>query len=287
MEVFEQLQKECEGDAVMVMQRALQNAEGPLPGLACALLGMVSLELREQAVSLHALRALGQTPKLASLLLVSCQVCNLGARALAASLSLRTLALPRNEVGDAGAQALALLPSLGQLDLAHNEVGDAGAVKLAGAASLWSLRLDGNLLGDVGASALAAAPNLRALQLRNCENLCDSGVAALASAPHLRKIALDDNLLGDDAADWFARWSQATDLRLRANSIGPSGAAALARGRFRSLDLGQNPLIGDEGASALVGAQGLEELRLDGCGVSAGFARSLQGRPSVPGVMVL
>ncbi len=84
-----------------------------------------------------------------------------------------------------------------------------------------------------GDAILAAAPTVTRLDLTS-QFVGDAGVARLAACPHLAEV---------------------TALDLTNNQLGPAAAAALAAspyvGRLKSLTLGMNRQLGDDGRSAL------------------------------------
>ncbi|KAG0336628.1 hypothetical protein BG004_007956 [Podila humilis] len=182
--------------------------------------------------------------------------------ALTTNSTLKSLELRCNHIGDRGAQAFAtaLIANDGllHLDVRNNAIGDAGVVAVSealgiNATTLRSLYLDSNDVGDVGAFALTKMlleKNLALVTLTVEHNrIGHGGVEALkdmASIVYLLKIN-----------------TTLTALNLNANSIGDSGAQAIAKAleantTLVTLNLGFNH-IGQDGG--LVLAQALETNR--------------------------
>lgn len=189
-----------------------------------------------------------------------------------------------------------------------------------GWASLQLLGLSGCAPGDTGAAALARAgaagawPALRALLLDGGD-VGPAGVGALGRGgaagawPGLLLLDLGNNPLGDEgvsalvrkAAGWLGAhftqhggggggaWPALRQLRLPAALLLPEGVAALADGapavwpRLEDLDLSDNLLLGEEGASALaLGRAGLEDSAAAGGGPGgAAGAQSASAAPAV------
>ena len=161
--------------------------------------------------------------------------------------------------------------------LGENRLGPAHAAALApalnGKSGLAKLLLDKNQLGAEGAAFLAealASPTAHATELDLASNaLGDEGAAAigaaLLTAPSLVILSLEDNGIGADGVapsfgDALKVNSQLERLVLRLNSIGNSGAAAIAEGlagnpasALLSIDLFGNDL-GDSAAEAFASA---------------------------------
>jgi hypothetical protein len=194
--------------------------------------------------------------------------------------SLRRLDLSANRIDAGHAVRLAQvdMPRLQHLDLSGPHVNpyywnvgqqpilDAGACAWANsrnAMRLRHLRLSNCFLSDEALRAVFQSPHLRRLEQLDLSHSSFTAAAisqAVVESPlwrTLRELGLNDCRLDNDAIDALARVAAAPALRsleLGYNSIGPKGAAALARWPVLEhvwrLGLHDN-VIGDDGLTAL------------------------------------
>ena len=124
-------------------------------------------------------------------------------------------------------------------------------------------------IGDDGLAAIVGArafANVRELEVANA-GVSPAGVAVLAGSPlagRLRRLDLSTNELGIKGAEALAvaHWPVLRELRLRRCALDDAAIEALARTDFRSLrdlDLSYNS-VGPSGASALATSARLEQL---------------------------
>ena len=124
-------------------------------------------------------------------------------------------------------------------------------------------------IGDDGLAAIVAArafANLRALEVANA-SVSPAGVAVLAGSPlasQIRRLDLSTNELGSEGAQALAAtpWPVLRDLRLRRCALDDAAIEPLARAdfrRMRDLDLSYNS-VGPSGAVALATSARLEKL---------------------------
>ena len=166
---------------------------------------------------------------------------------------LRSLNLDGNpQLGAAGAEALcrAAFPYLEEILLDDCGLGLDGAQSLNRAAIQWPrlrfLTLDSNALGDEGVVALLARPRGAARALPALEDLRldrneigGQGVASIAVAsmrlPRLLFLDLSFNSLGDSGARALAQahFPRLETLHLQVNNVGAEGEAALDAARTR------------------------------------------------------
>lgn len=181
--------------------------------------------------------------------------------AAATRLALTSLDLHRSDVHGSGLSSLAAAPHLAgltELSLGGSRSvkakGDQAAAALGAWESLVDVTLDDCSLGDAGAAALASLPSLRTLRISGA-CLTAQGAAALGASASSKQLEVLD--LGGYPGD---------------PTIGPQGAAHLARGGFpalRELVLSKQR-IGDAGVEAVARAfPSLRKLDVADCRLGA------------------
>ena len=146
---------------------------------------------------------------------------------------------------------LASHKNISELDLSWNPFEDQGLIMLAANNTLYSLNLDSNTYNKITLKA----------------------IAALAKNTTLNTIYLS-GLLSNEAAILLAKSNTLTKLEAKFNSIGPSGAVALAQNTSLTvLDISNSYVgIGDEGAAAFAKNTHLKSLNvMDNKISNAGF----------------
>jgi uncharacterized protein (TIGR02996 family) len=208
---------------------------------------------------------------------------------------------PLNQIGDEGLAAIAASPHLGRLEtliVANNWIYRAGAGQLWSTTRLGALhRLDisYNYLHADGVRDLAASPLMKRLTHLeiHANEVGTEGVRALADSPRSRRLKLLDvsgatlysggPLLTNEAAEALAgspHLAGLEHLMLACNRITGQGAAALAKGKLKSLRtlvLSGNRL-GALGARSLASSDllaRLERLDLAGCRIPESGALAL------------
>jgi uncharacterized protein (TIGR02996 family) len=185
--------------------------------------------------------------------------------------SLNRLRLQHGQMGPEGAKSLAGSSHLGNLvhlDLSHNRIGPTGVTALLQGAApldrLETLELDSNGIGTPGAGEVLASSRLRKLHtLRLSGNqIVGSELQALSGVrppPLLRSVSLGYNPIGPEGARHIATLPAFSGLE--------------------ALDLDWPfARIGDEGARALAGSDGLTaltHLRLEGNDITGAGAEAL------------
>ncbi len=161
-------------------------------------------------------------------------------------------------LGEADWRAIGQLTSLRVLVVERGRAEDRHLTMLAELPRLERLVLRGSPVGDDGLRAIAGCPTLRDLNIP--QSICSAeGVASLAGLPHLHALRIGSRELEGLACS----------------------RALVTFPRLRSLHL-IDVAIGDEGLDILAGLQGLENLYLDGAGVSdTAWERYCQTRPAV------
>ena len=227
---------------------------------------------------------------------------------------LTALTVFAQHAGEALARAVARCPHLAGLHALHlgrNRLEDDAALHLAASpflTNLVDLDLAENDLSESGARAIAASPylaNLKRLELRH-NPIGPGGAEALAGSdrlPSLERLGLGDTSLG--AARLHALPRMADLLRvpvldLAGNRLGPAGIKTILYRpphqvedagpvRLRELDLSHNE-IGETGVRVLAeckALEGLQILRLTGCGITDVAARTLAAAPTLNRLLAL
>ncbi len=194
----------------------------------------------------------------------------------------RELDLCSEALGNAGVSVLARSPflkDLDSLDLGFNGLDDSGITALArtdALAKLTALTLNDN--GQItaeGVKSLAESPffgGLTALDVSG-NDVSDAGVRAVVTSKvfaRLHTFRLSGNHIGDTGVTLLVRsalfgrmLTRSPRLELRANSIGPGGAAAVAASpalaRCTTLDLTGN-YLGDAGFASVLDSRHLTKL---------------------------
>jgi uncharacterized protein (TIGR02996 family) len=239
------------------------------------------LDLSGTHMGLAGLRALVDSPRTAGLTALNLEYEEFGPEGAAALArarhirSLRKLNMDWNGLGDAGLQEIVRAvhwEKLRELELGSNEISDAGVEHLI-RSSFWpqltAISLNDDGITDDGAAALPDSAALAALTLWS-KNVGPRGVRALAarSFPRLSRLCMWATPLGDEGLRHMlgGAWiSHLTELGLEGTEVTAEGARALAAcpslGRLTILELGENPMIGDEGIAALAASPWLSRLR--------------------------
>ena len=153
---------------------------------------------------------------------------------------------------------------------------------LRGLAGLRVVVLGRGVAGDTEAAILATLPDLERLVLRQSP-LADTGFAALAGCRSLRDLNVPQAACTSAGIERLAALPTLKSLRLGGSNLkGPDVARAIATlPGLTSLHL-IDVAIGDDGLDALAKAQTLQNLYLDGAGVSdAAWKRYFEARPGV------
>lgn len=161
-------------------------------------------------------------------------------------------------LGEADWQAIGRLHALRVLVVEQGRAEDHHLTMLAELPGLERLVLRGSPVGDDGLRAIAGCSTLHDLNIP--QSICTAeGVASLAGLPHLHALRIGSRELDGLACS-------------RALATFPS---------LRSIHL-IDVAIGDDGLDILAGLEGLENLYLDGAGVSdTAWERYCQVRPAV------
>jgi uncharacterized protein (TIGR02996 family) len=242
---------------------------------------LTELDLSGTHMGLAGLRALLDSPRAAGLEALNLEYEELGTEGAAALArayhirSLRKLNMDWNGLGDEGLQEIVRAvhwENLRELELGSNEISDVGVEHLI-QSSFWpqltAISLNDDGITDGGAAALPDSAALAALTLWS-KNVGPRGVRALAarSFPRLSRLCMWATPLGDKGLRHIlgGTWiSHLTELGLEGTEVTAEGARALAAcpslGRLTILELGENPMIGDEGISALAASPWLSRLR--------------------------
>ena len=153
---------------------------------------------------------------------------------------------------------------------------------LRGLVGLRECLLRGGVAGDAEAEILATLPDVERLVLRGSP-LSDQGFASLARCRSLRDLNVPQAACTAAGIEALATLPNLERLRLGGpNLAGPEVARAIATlPQLESLHLIDVP-IGDEGLAALAELATLENLYLDGAGVSdAAWGRYFEACPGV------
>jgi uncharacterized protein (TIGR02996 family) len=197
--------------------------------------------------------------------------------------NVRELSLCWNDLGNGGVNLLVRSPFLkftDTLDLGFNGIDDVGVKAFADASTLPALRTlalndNGQITSD-GVRALAESPFVGALRTLDLSgnDITEHGVRAIVESrtlSGLESLKLAGNHIGDAGvvalvgSSLFARCLKHDGrLDLRQNTIGPSGATALAACpdmiAISALDLAGN-YLGDRGFAALVSSRHFGRVR--------------------------
>ncbi len=194
---------------------------------------------------------------------------------------LRGLYLGRNRLEDDAALHLAASPfltNLVEIDLAENDLSESGARALAASPHLAGLRrleLRHNPIGPGGAEALAGSERLASLERLGLGDT-SLGLPRLHALPRISDLLRIPIL--DLAGNRLGPASLKTILTRPSHLAGETGPA-----RLRELDLSHNE-IGETGARVLAeckSLEGLQTLRLAGCGLTDSAARLIANAPNL------
>lgn len=211
------------------------------------------------------------------------------ARAVAQSQQLtmlRSLHLTGNDFEDDAAQHLANCQTLGnlrELDLSENRLGETSAQMLAASSAFGALRvleLGNNRIGPIGAETIACSERLT--------NLYRLGLASNEiGAARIHNLSRTQGFFRVPVLDLTFNSLGAPELHILFNRVPRSGETF--PNRLRQLDLSRNPL-GDHGMRVLAVCphlEGLQVLRLAGCGVGDDGVRVLAEGPYLNNLLEL
>ena len=213
---------------------------------------------------------------------------------------LRRLGLWESKVTDAGLAELVNCRSLTHLELNGTKVGDAGLAKIVGCQSLTYLRVEDTKITDAGLVHLAKLPQLETLWIGENEGVTDEGLKAigrlvnltvldlmstkisreglaqLSGLKKLKTLLLDRNDIEEADLAYLAPLESLEELRLYyiKGRITDVGAEHLAR--LKSLrTITASTDMTDKGVALLATLPHLEQLLLDGQGVTDGCASDI------------
>lgn len=166
--------------------------------------------------------------------------------------SIQTMTISRVAAGPEGMAKIAAMPALRELTLTYGLFGDGAVAPLAGA-KLTTLNINQNYrLGPATAASVAKIPTLAYLDLSNTG--VGGGLAPLAGLTQLSTLTLNGSFV--------------TDADLKAVSTLPT---------LTTLNVHDNPSVGDPGFTAVTGIKSLKTVSLGRTAITdAGFATLLE-----------
>ncbi len=183
-------------------------------------------------------------------------------------------------VGDWSIRHLAdnnVAPNLTSLNLADCDLSDEGMVHLAKFKKLQSLSLFYNNITNVGLSHLSGLTSLLHLNL-DSRDISDEGMYHLRNLP-LKSLDVFSGRITDIGVVHICKIKTLESLELCGGSIGDLSCSQISHHlcNLTSLNLAQNELITNSGASCLASLSKLKSLNLSHTGVSASVIRNFGG----------
>jgi len=226
-------------------------------------------------------------------------------------LNLQDLSLARTRITDEGLVHVRQLEGLWSLDLANTEITNEGLAHIERLTQLRDLNLTKTKVTDQGMARLAALTELTKLYLSDTA-VGDAGLKQLERLPQLKYLALNGTYVGDLGYDGFREqlpqaeiiWDGRDTERSAAHKLLDNGARLnlvtrsgesqkevekktdLPRERFDllSVDLSDNPTVGDDDLKALAGLTKVENVKLSGTAVTAAGLQHLHGLTSLKAI---